>query len=229
MSATSKANYQISFPQGPLVDKSGLITGEWQKFFIWLFNRTGSGIGIDGLYLANQGDTNSDNISDIQSEIKEMSTELLQNTIRAEQLNTQIKTSIEKMESLFLVSQLNINKTEDNSEFLIILSMLQKQIREEYENLFIMLTNNQSTNNLSSNLSEFEQKQDSINTTLSNGISSLTDTVNDNKTEQDNINNTVSQDISDLHNLSAVNSNLDSKINNMLQQIEDYSIINLMS
>lgn len=67
------ANYQISFPQGPLII-NGIMSPEWSRFFLWLWNRTGAGVGIDGAYVAGQSDQNT-------SDITELTPEVYQNTI----------------------------------------------------------------------------------------------------------------------------------------------------
>ncbi|KAB8122452.1 hypothetical protein D3W54_14775 [Komagataeibacter medellinensis] len=40
------ANYQVPFPQGPILI-NGQMTLEWQRFFLWLWNRTGGALGVD--------------------------------------------------------------------------------------------------------------------------------------------------------------------------------------
>ncbi|MBS1028310.1 hypothetical protein [Gluconobacter albidus] len=63
MSGTTKAaNYQIGFPQGPM-SVNGVMTSEWQRFFLWMFNRTGSSQGIDGAYVAGQSSQNASDIA----------------------------------------------------------------------------------------------------------------------------------------------------------------------
>lgn len=62
------ANYQISFPQGPLII-NGVMTAEWSRFFLWLWNRTGAGVGIDGAYVAAQSGQNTSDITELTPEI----------------------------------------------------------------------------------------------------------------------------------------------------------------
>lgn len=62
------ANYQISFPQGPLII-NGILAPEWSRFFLWIWNRTGAGVGIDGAYVAQQGAQNTSDLTDLTPEV----------------------------------------------------------------------------------------------------------------------------------------------------------------
>jgi len=66
MSATKAANYQIGFPQGPLTNDGRTLTAEWQRFLLWLFNRTGGAQGIDGRYVAEQGAQNTSDLTAVE-------------------------------------------------------------------------------------------------------------------------------------------------------------------
>ncbi|WP_336717552.1 hypothetical protein [Asaia bogorensis] len=63
MSATKAANYQIGFPQGPLTTDGRTLTAEWQRFLLWVFNRTGGAQGIDGTFIASQSGQNASDIA----------------------------------------------------------------------------------------------------------------------------------------------------------------------
>lgn len=62
MSTNKAANYQTGFPQGPMA-MNGSMTPEWQRFFLWMFNRTGAAQGIDGAFLSRQSAQNTTDIA----------------------------------------------------------------------------------------------------------------------------------------------------------------------
>lgn len=78
------SNYNTQFPQGPILDASGRLTVEWQRFFLRLFNRTGSGQGVDGAYVASQTSSNGNQITQMEAEIATLSGQLMLALLRAE-------------------------------------------------------------------------------------------------------------------------------------------------
>lgn len=48
--------YPVQFPQGPIVI-NGMMSVEWQRFFISLWNRTGAGSGQDGSLAIQEAET----------------------------------------------------------------------------------------------------------------------------------------------------------------------------
>lgn len=48
------ANYQTAFPQGPVTNNGLMISAEWQRSWLTLWNRTGGALGVDMTYQVGQ-------------------------------------------------------------------------------------------------------------------------------------------------------------------------------
>lgn len=49
---SAAGNFQIAFPQGPIVNGNGMMSLEWQRFFLWMYNRSGGAQGVDAAYVS---------------------------------------------------------------------------------------------------------------------------------------------------------------------------------
>jgi hypothetical protein len=64
MSGSAPNTYQIAFPSGVLTNSSGMVSPEWQRWFLAVWNRTGGAQGINGAYLTSQTATTGTSVQD---------------------------------------------------------------------------------------------------------------------------------------------------------------------